>query len=198
VRRGWGGRINYAWSRTEDNLFGEFNFFSGARGSALNNYDLDREYGRSIADTPHRLNISGILELPFGRGKRWLDGGGFWAALAGGWTFSAAGYYQSGFPVAVFQRLNNTGLLGDVQRQDIVPGVDPGHTGGIEENLNSYLNPAAWTLARAFSFGNAPRTDPRIRTPLRQNWEEGRGWLKLSECALEFWNNEEDEVWNEV
>lgn len=27
---------------------------------------------------------------------------------------------------------------------------------------------------------------------------EGRGWLKLSESAFEFWNNEEDEVWNEV
>lgn len=27
---------------------------------------------------------------------------------------------------------------------------------------------------------------------------EGRGWLKLSESAFDFWNNEEDEVWNEV
>ncbi|MGH7408716.1 MAG: type II toxin-antitoxin system Phd/YefM family antitoxin [Candidatus Methylomirabilales bacterium] len=27
---------------------------------------------------------------------------------------------------------------------------------------------------------------------------EGRGWLKLSESAFEFWDNEEDEIWNEV
>jgi len=171
VRRGWGGRINYTWSRTEDNIFGEANFFSNRRGFALNNYDLDREYGRSITDTPHRLNVSGIIELPFGAGKRWLDSGGFWGALLGGWTFSAAGFYQSGFPIAVFQRFNNTGLLGDVQRPDVVPGVDPGHLGSVEENLESYLNPAAWTLARAFSFGNASRTDPRVRTPFRQNWD---------------------------
>lgn len=27
---------------------------------------------------------------------------------------------------------------------------------------------------------------------------EGRGWLKLSESAFDFWNNEDDEVWNQV
>lgn len=27
---------------------------------------------------------------------------------------------------------------------------------------------------------------------------EGRGWLKLSESAFDFWNNEADEIWNEV
>lgn len=25
---------------------------------------------------------------------------------------------------------------------------------------------------------------------------EGRGWLKLSESAFDFWDNEEDEVWD--
>jgi len=27
---------------------------------------------------------------------------------------------------------------------------------------------------------------------------EGRGWLKLSESAFDFWDNEEDEVWNKI
>jgi antitoxin (DNA-binding transcriptional repressor) of toxin-antitoxin stability system len=27
---------------------------------------------------------------------------------------------------------------------------------------------------------------------------EGRGWLKLSESAFNFWDNEEDEIWNKV
>lgn len=26
----------------------------------------------------------------------------------------------------------------------------------------------------------------------------GRGWLKLSESAFDFWNNDEDEVWNKI
>ncbi len=27
---------------------------------------------------------------------------------------------------------------------------------------------------------------------------EGRGWLKLSESSFDFWDNEADEVWNEL
>jgi hypothetical protein len=170
-RGGYGGRVNYTWSRTDDNVIGEGNAYSNRNGSALDNYNLDAEYSRSITDTPHRLNVSGIVELPFGGGKRWLESPGLWNALLGGWSVSAAGYLQSGFPIAVSQRLNNTGLLGDMQRPNVVPGVDPGHSGSTIENLDSYLNPDAWALASAFTFGDAPRTDTRVRTPMRHNWD---------------------------
>jgi hypothetical protein len=170
-RGGVGGRINYVWSRNDDNLFNEFIAFSWLNLGALDGYSLDREYSRSMSDAPHRLNVSGILELPFGRGKRWLDGEGFWNAFLGGWSLSAAGFYQSGFPINVFQGFNNTGLLGDLQRPNVVPGVDPGHSGSTQENLDRYLNPEAWSFAPAFSFGNAPRTDTRVRTPSRHNWD---------------------------
>jgi len=171
-RGGYGGRVNYTWSRTRDNVVGEGNAFSRRPGgAALNNYDLEPEFGPSITDAPHRLNVSGIVDLPFGEGKRWLDRPGLWSALLGGWSFSAAGYVQSGFPIAVIQRLNNTGLLGDVQRPNSVPGVDPGHSGSTVENLGSYLNPDAWSDAPAFTFGDAPRTDTCVRTPMRHNWD---------------------------
>jgi hypothetical protein len=170
-RNGIGSRVNYTWSRTKDNVIGEGNVFSRWTGGALNSYDLNAEYGTSITDAPHRLNVSGIVELPFGKGKRWLDGSGVANALLGGWSVSAAGYIQSGFPISVSQRNNNTGLLGDLQRPNVVPGVDPGHSGTTEENLNSYLNPDAWSQAPTFTFGNAPRTDTRLRTPVRNNWD---------------------------
>ena len=170
-RSGWGGRANYTWSRNVDNIFGGFNAFSRIPGAPLNSYDLDAEYARSTTDIPHRLNITGIVELPFGRGKRWLDGEGLLNGILGGWTFSAAGYYQSGFPISVDQRLDNTGLLGDLQRPNGVPEVEPGHLGSTVENLEGYLNPEAWSLASAFTFGNTPRTDTRVRTPLRANWD---------------------------
>jgi hypothetical protein len=152
-RSGWGARVNYTFSRTSDNVAGELNAFSSRPPATLNSYDLDEGYGRSITDTPHRLNVSGIVELPLGV------------------TFSVTGYLQSGFPVAVFQSLNNTGLLGDLQRPNVAAGVEPGHEGSTEENLGSYLNRAAWTQAPAFTFGNTPRTDTRVRTPARNNWD---------------------------
>jgi hypothetical protein len=184
-RSGWGARINYAWSRNDDNV-SDYNHFSGGGSSPLNSYDLIGEYDRSSSDSPHRLNVSGVLELPFGKGKRWLNEGGLTDALLGGWSVSATGYYQSGFPIRVQQLNNNTGLFTAYQIPNMVHGVDPGHIGSTVENLDSYLNPAAWVEAEPFTFGNAPRRDTRVRSPFRQNWDfafqksQAVGWARLT------------------
>lgn len=171
-RQGWSARVNYTFSRTDDNIFGEGNSFSNRRSRPLDSTDLvEGEWARSITDTPHRANISGIYELPFGNGRRWLDGDGMWSHVLGGWTISAAGYYQSGFPVAVLQIPFNTGVFSETQRPNLVPGIDPGHQGSTIENLDSYLNPDAWSQTEAFTFGDAPRTDVRVRSPFRKNWD---------------------------
>jgi hypothetical protein len=91
--------------------------------------------------------------------------------LLGGWSVSATGYYQSGFPIRVWQLNNNTGLFTGFQVPNVVPGVDPGHEGSTEDNLARYLNPDAWSEAEPFTFGNTPRTDTRVRSPLRKNWD---------------------------
>jgi len=174
VRRlqgGWGMNINYTLSRMSDSQFGESNFFANRGGGALNNYDLGREYARSLLDTPHRLNITGTVELPFGRGKRWLNQGGVANALLGGWAITGIGSYQSGFPSGIFQANNNSGLFGSTQRPNTVPGVDPKTSGSDIDRLNNWINPAAYSAAAAFTFGNAPRTDPRVRAPMKKNWD---------------------------
>jgi hypothetical protein len=184
-RGGWGGRINYAWSRNDDNVM-DGNHFSFQGWGFLNSYDPQAEYSRSLSDTPHRLNISGILDLPFGKGKRWLDRGGLADALLGGWSVSATGYYQSGFPIRIRQQNNNAGLFTDIQVPNTVPGVDPDHDGSTVDNLGSYLDPNAWSEAEVFTFGNTPRTDIRVRTPFRKNWDFAFqkstpvGWARLT------------------
>ena len=50
VSNGWGGRINYTYSRLEDNQFGEGNFFSRNSTEAQDAYNLDAEY----SDRPPR------------------------------------------------------------------------------------------------------------------------------------------------
>ena len=51
-------------------------------------------------DVPHRLSISGILELPFGQGRRFLsDADGVLNAIVGGWQVQGVYTYQSGFPI---------------------------------------------------------------------------------------------------
>ena len=171
IRHGWGMNINYTFSRTNDSQFGESNFFSNRRNAALDNYNLDLEFGRSLLDTPHRLNLTGTVELPFGEGRRWLDRGGLINALLGGWAVTGIGSYQSGFPLAIFQSSNNSGLFGSSQRPNLVAGVDPKTSGSETERLNNWINPAAYAPAAAFTFGNAPRVDTRVRAPIKRNWD---------------------------
>jgi hypothetical protein len=170
---GWALQANYTWSRARDSQFSESNFFAGG-SSLLDNYDVDAEYGLSAVDTPHRLNLSAILELPFGAGRRWLNRSGGVDAVLGGWTVSVFGSVQTGFPISVGQAPNNSGLLGSAQRPNVVAGVDPKLTGDPEGNYDArcgcirWLNPAAWSQVAPFTFGNAPRTDGRVRTPVRR------------------------------
>jgi hypothetical protein len=54
----------------------------------------------SDLDVPHRLSVSGILELPFGKGRRFLsDADGLLNVLVGGWQLQGVYTYQSGFPI---------------------------------------------------------------------------------------------------
>ena len=150
----WSLRANYTFSRQRDNQFGESNFFS--EGSAIrNHYDIESEYGLSVLDTPHRLNASGTIDLPFGFGA------------------SGAATVQSGFPIAIAQAAQNTGLLGGSQRPNLVHGVSPVLSNAAADAFDAacacikWLNPAAWSEAPAFTLGNAPRADGRARTPGR-------------------------------
>jgi hypothetical protein len=157
--------VNYTFSRLEDNQFGESNTFSNRQGSALNNYDLDAEYGVSLLDVAHRLNVNASFQLPFGEGRRWLTSG-VGNAVAGGWTVTMAGRYQTGFPLNISQSSNNSNLLGSNQRPNIVEGVDAMTPGSQEERaINGWINPEAFSAAPAFTFGNAPRTNPDWRGP---------------------------------
>jgi len=177
VTHGWGGRFSYTYSRLDDNQFGETNNYSqvaggtsGANvGRALNNYDLEAEYSRSILDVPHRLVLAPIVELPFGQGRRWVNQTGWVDALAGGWIVAGVFEYVSGFPINVGQSGDNTGTFSGEQRPNLVSGASATTTGDREVRFNGWINPAAYTLAPAFTFGNAPRTNPDLRTPDRNN-----------------------------
>jgi hypothetical protein len=152
----WSLRADYTWSRLNDNQTSESNFFAGG-SSILDNYDVDRDYGLSVVDTPHRVNVAALFDLSHGL------------------TVSVLGSYQSGFPLTISQTPGNSNLLGSTQRPNIVEGVNPQLTGDAEGAYDAacgcirWVNPAAWSQAAPFTFGNQPRTDGRVRTTPRRN-----------------------------
>jgi len=182
---GWGGRVSYTYSVLKDNLVGEDNFYSPiSPGLPLNNYNYipgsayynpDADYGYSLLDVPHRVIIAPIVELPFGKGKKWGSDNSAVDWILGGWTLSTAINLQSGFPLNI-QQTDNTGTFAGVQRPNIVPGVDLSTPGSFEDRLASadhpsatWLNPAAFSAAPGFTFGNAPRTITELRSPGQYN-----------------------------
>jgi hypothetical protein len=168
VRNNWGVNANYTYSRLMDNQFGESNTYSARNGSALDNTNLNGEWGYSLLDVPHRVNVNGTFIVPVGKGHQVLTSG-VGNALLGGWSVTAAARFQNGFPVSVWQSNNNSGLLGSTQRPNIVPGVDLATSGSLDDRLNNWINAAAFTAAPAYTFGNAPRTLPDLRTPGQRN-----------------------------
>ena len=146
VRNNWGLNANYTFSRLMDNQFGESNTYSGRNQSALDSYDLEREWGYSLLDVPHRVNVNGTFVVPVGEGHQWLSGG-LGNAVLGGWSVTMAARFQNGFPVSVWQSSNNSGLLGSSQRPNIVPGVELATSGSLDDRLATWINAAAFTAA---------------------------------------------------
>ena len=77
--------LSYTWSKFMEAI------------TYLNAQDLHPEHVVSDEDFPHRLTISGIGELPFGRGKLLGGGAGPWVnSVIGGWQLQGWYELQSG------------------------------------------------------------------------------------------------------
>ena len=133
-------------------------------------YDPKAEYGISMLDVPHRLLLAPIVELPFGVGKRWANGRTA-DLLIGGWTIAAAITLQSGFPINVQQPADSR-LGGANANRPNLTGAELATPGSFADRLASadhpsatWLNPAAFSLAPAGTFGNAPRAITDVRGP---------------------------------
>jgi hypothetical protein len=82
----------YTWSRFTERVF------------KLNPTDTEYEDRLSEFDVPHRFVLSGILELPFGQGRRWAHQSMLADAIVGGWSVQAIGQIQSGRPISFHDR----------------------------------------------------------------------------------------------
>jgi hypothetical protein len=59
------------------------------------------EYSRSDLDRTHAINFNAIYELPFGKGRAFLNRGGWVDALFGGYQLSSIIQYASGAPISI-------------------------------------------------------------------------------------------------
>lgn len=67
----------------------------------LDNQNTRLDYGRPDYDRTHTLNSNIIYELPFGKGKRFLNNGGLTNAIFGGFQVTSIVTLSSGIPMGV-------------------------------------------------------------------------------------------------
>jgi hypothetical protein len=82
---------------------------------------------------------------------------------------NAFGVIQSGYPLSITQQNNNSVIGGSYQRPNAT-GVSPETTGSTDDRINGWLNPAAFTQAVQFTFGNISRFID-VRGPSLFNWD---------------------------
>jgi hypothetical protein len=160
---------SYSWSKNITNADSEYPTEAAWEGNdtsgALNTYNLKPEKALSQFDIPQRVVLAWTYDLPFGKGKQFANQGGPVNVLAGGWKIAAVQKYQSGTPLSVTSPgwtsgifAGGEGATGSSSRPNIVPGVNPN---GVSKNFaygtSLRFNPAAFTPAPNFTFGNAPR-----------------------------------------
>jgi hypothetical protein len=67
----------------------------------LSNDAPELEYARAQYDQTHIFNFNTIYELPFGKGRRWMDTGGVADKFLGGWQVTSIIRVASGAPISI-------------------------------------------------------------------------------------------------
>ncbi|MDT7687398.1 MAG: hypothetical protein QOE46_157 [Acidobacteriota bacterium] len=113
------GQISYTWGHTIDNATGVFNGLGDSKNQGrqgpVNPFDLNFDRGNSVLDIRHLLSANAIIDLPFGKGRRYFNSGGATDRLFGGWQMNVIQSARSGFPFSVVCQcgLIRPSLVGD-------------------------------------------------------------------------------------
>ena len=99
-----------------------------------------------------RFVFSPIYELPFGKGRPWLNQG-LWSQIAGGWQVSALFSAQTGTPLTPYYSSNVSGTLNYEDRPNVIG--DPNN--GPKTPQQWFNTNTAFVIPALGTFGNAGR-----------------------------------------
>ena len=128
---------------------------------AQNWQNLLAEEGNSSFDQRHRLTGDYLFELPFGKDKAFLTGGGFASKALEGISVSGTFTFNTGMPLTPIYQASDLGVATNTegsQRPNRVQGVSV--TAGAH-SLKEWFNPSAFIAPTAnapgYPYGNASR-----------------------------------------
>jgi hypothetical protein len=181
----------YQWSKILTDTYAAAPEFSSGNARDNNNRGLDKSYGD--IDQPHTIKITASYDLPFGRGKKFMNSG-ILGWIAGPWNLATFINDFSGTPLSVTDPTYDNYLFGGTAYPNVLshnwmasccvgdsfnPDVDPYLT---KTPFVSRTNPAI------DPFGNAPRYNGkarRVRT-VRENITVARSFPVWEKVRLDF------------
>ncbi len=159
VKRRFGSstfQASYTFGKTIGNGNESARFFTNLYPAPWN--DIRRAKGPANFDRTQRLAVTWVQDLP-NKAHSTLG-----KALFNNWAINGFFVAQTGFPLTVINTTSGQGLGGTTANDNgsfnsnVISGVPLIHpTGSTKDNLTSYINKAAWSLAPAGTFGNSGR-----------------------------------------
>jgi hypothetical protein len=160
----------YTLSKLIDNTNSEINWLEAASpgwGDA-NSYNLRGERSLDGFDVPQRFVLSGVLDLPVGRGKKFAgDISPVEDKVVGGWGVNTILTLQRGFPLTIGGcngLLCNSGIpnVGS-PRATIVGPRKMNNSGSLDSRLNEWFDTSAFAFTNNYGYGTDSRTEPNLR-----------------------------------
>jgi Carboxypeptidase regulatory-like domain len=174
--------------------------WSGVSG-IISPFEEDRNRSLAVDDVAHILSAAFVYELPFGKGRKYVDKGGITNALLGGWQFSTVFRYSSGVPFFFRSSFCN---VPSQFRAGCIPalraGADPfaQDMGSFDPGKGPLFNKDAFEPVESFNFnyGTGPRVSSIRGASYRnqditfvKNTALGKGLnLQLRIEAFNVWN----------
>ncbi|MEG9437764.1 TonB-dependent receptor [Edaphobacter sp. HDX4] len=129
--------------------------FGNPNGSGNNDIQDARclrcNYGRMADDLTHTLVFNHVYELPFGKGRKYLNSG-VTSTVLGGWDFSGVWSLHSGSPFTVFYGTNvSNSSGGGTQRPNRIA------SGKLSSgrSITKWFDTSAFVAPAVYTFGNS-------------------------------------------
>jgi hypothetical protein len=160
--RGLSYQANYAWTHNISDAQGDApTAFQGETryGLAdLNRFDISANRGNVVGTRRQRLLVTGTYELPFGKGRQWLNSSPVAGGILGGWNVNTITVLQTGPYLTPTDSVTNDQTNtdpeadGSIVRPDRVGNPIPAHR--MASNYFNF-NAFAHTPLNAGRIGNA-------------------------------------------